>query len=80
MITREISLDTAENEPLKVWGSLTYLPRNLNLSTPHPAGSGSGSRNNDNDDNEACSTLAALCFDCCGRSRIGAIRCHSVAR
>ena len=29
----KIGVDTAENEPLKVWGSLTYVIRNLNLSS-----------------------------------------------
>ena len=28
----KICFDTEENEPLKVWGSFTYLPRDLNLS------------------------------------------------
>ena len=28
----KIGVDTAENKPLKVWGSLTYLTRNLKLS------------------------------------------------
>ena len=31
----KIGLGTAENGPLKVWGSSTYIPRNLNLSRHH---------------------------------------------
>ena len=38
-----IGFNTDENEPLNIWGSLTFQIRNLNLSSPRPA-SAAGAR------------------------------------